>query len=126
MKTREIIEQAQISRGLTLEKQPRFFAIMAQELERIYKEFNQEDSERHFTAALKMLRSKWDGVSNKIRYGIKDGVWDFFFAVEVVRLKKDLLPTWRAKQDEEHQKYLQRQQRRREQQERVFERYDEE
>lgn len=114
MKTNEIIDNSGISLGVNANNQEKFFALMVNELESIYNGFGQKDSERHFEASVKQLRVKWDSVSRKIRYGLPDKLWGYFYATEVIKKKRELCVTWAAKQDTEHQKYLERQKKREE------------
>lgn len=112
MKTKEIIAKLDIQGGLRgKEKQDKFMAIMLDELREIYNRFNQKDSERHFNVSVKELRQKWDGISKKMNRGLSDGLWNFFFAAHVIKLKEELCPTWAKKQRELHDKYLERQKR---------------
>ena len=112
MKTKEIIAKLDIQDGLRgKEKQDKFLSIMLDELREIYNRFQQKDSERHFNVSVKELRQKWDGVSKKINRGLSDGLWNFFFAAHVIKLKEELCPTWAKKQKELHDKYLERQKR---------------
>lgn len=114
MKTKEIIKEADIQNGAGFKKQEKFFALMVNELESIYNGFGQQDSERHFNAAIKQLRIKWDAISKQIRYGLPDKLWNYFYATEVIKKKKELCVTWAEKQEKEHQKYLARQKKREE------------
>ena len=86
-------------------------SIMLDELREIYNRFKQKDSERHFNVSVKEVRQKWDGVSKKMNRGLSDGLWNFFFAAHVIKLKEELCPTWAKKQKELHEKYLERQKR---------------
>lgn len=79
MKTKEIIATLQIQNGVPTKKQKQFFAILVKELEEIYNGFGNKDSERHFDAAVKQLRTKWEAISKQVRYGLSDGLWNFFF-----------------------------------------------
>jgi len=112
MKTKEIIAKLDIQAGLRgKEKQDQFMSIMLDELREIYNRFKQKDSERHFNVSVKEVRQKWDGVSKKMNRGLSDGLWNFFFAAHVIKLKEELCPTWAKKQKELHEKYLERQKR---------------
>lgn len=116
MKTKEIITTLQIQGGVSNKKQKQFFAILVKELEEIYNSFGNKDSERHFDASVKQLRVKWDAISKQIRYGLSDGLWNFFFATEVIKLKETLCPTWKERKDIEHAKYEERKRKREEKQ----------
>lgn len=108
MKTKEIINHLEIQNGLKGKKQKEFFAVMIEELEDLYQSFGNEDSERHFNAAVKMLYSKWSSISKQITYGLPEGLWNFFYATEVVKLKNNLCPSWADRKRVEHEKYEER------------------
>ena len=109
MKTKEIIAHLDIQEGIKGKKEKEFFTLMETELKDLYAQFGQEDSERHFDAAVKMLRHKWDGVSKKIKWGLSDGSWSYFYATSIIRIKKELCSTWAAKKRTEHEMYELRQ-----------------
>lgn len=100
MKPKEIIEQANLSKGFDKKSQDVFFKIMSDELRAAYASYKVKDSDRHFVAAVKTLRSKWDGISKKIPYGLTDGVWGFFYARYAAPMKEELCPTWKKRNDE--------------------------
>lgn len=100
MKPKEIIEQANLSKGFSKKNQDVFFKIMSDELLAAYDSYGVKDSDRHFDAAVKTLRSKWDGISKKIPYGLTDGVWGFFYARYAAPMKEELCPTWKKRNDE--------------------------
>lgn len=116
MKTKEIIATLQIQSGVSAKKQTQFFSVLVKELEEYYNGFGQKDSERHFDAAVKQLRIKWESISKQIRYGLSDGLWNFFFATEVIKLKETLCPSWKQRKDIEHAKYEERKRKREERQ----------
>lgn len=99
MKTKEIIEAAGLQNGFNRKNQQRFFELLVNELLNIYDSFRVKDSDRHFTAAVKILRSKWDGISLKIPTGLSEGTWGFFYAKNLGPLKGELCPTWKKRND---------------------------
>ena len=99
MKPKEIIKRADLSKGFDKRGQELFFSIMVEELITSYKAFGVEDSYRHFDAAIKCVRSKWDSISNKIPHGLTDGVWAYFYASRIAPVKEKMCPTWKARND---------------------------
>ena len=108
MKAKEIIAQLQIQNGVQNKKQKEFFAILIKELNDIYQSFGNKDSERHFDAAVKTLYSKWTSISNQIKTGLTDGLWNYFYATEIIKLKTELCPSWAERKHTEHEKYEER------------------
>lgn len=100
MKTKEIIEKANLTNGFDKKKQEVFFNLLASELSAAYVSYNVKDSERHFDAAIKTLRSKWDAISIKIPYGLSEGVWKSFYTKWVAPMKEEFCPTWKKRNDE--------------------------
>ena len=74
----------------------------------VTKNFGNVDSERHFDAAVKDLYGKWKSISKQIKGGISDGLWNFFYATEIVALKNQLCPTWANRKRTEHERYEER------------------
>lgn len=100
MKTKEIIQAANLTRGFDKKRQDVFFDLLTDELLATYDSYRVKDSDRHFNAALKVVRSKWDAISTKIPYGLSEGVWRFFYAKWVAPMKEELCPTWKKRNDE--------------------------
>ena len=108
MKTKEIIAQLHIQNGVATKKQKEFFAVLIGELKVTYEGFGNKDSDRHFDAAVKQLRIKWDSISKQIKYGLTDGLWNYFYATEIVKLKNELCPTWAERKRIDHERYEER------------------
>ena len=114
MKPKEIIEKANLTNGFNKTRQEVFFGIMVDELLAVYYSYRAKDSDRHFDAAIKTLRGKWDAISIKIPYGLSEGVWKFFYATWVAPMKEELCPTWKKRNDERVRKREERLRRRQE------------
>lgn len=115
MKTKQIIELLKIQDGVKgNKKQKELFTILSRELRELYSQFGQKDSERHFDAAVKSLRFKWNSISNKIKFGLTDGAWNYFYATYIIGIKKELCPSWVQKKIYEHEQYKIREEKRQE------------
>lgn len=119
MKTKEIIDALKIQNGIRgKKKKEEFLEIMLNEIQECYNAFGQKDNDRLFDASVKQVRQKWNSINNKIvaidNGSLTDGLWNFFFATKVTPLKQQLCTTWAAKKAVEHQKYLERKERREE------------
>lgn len=51
---------------------------------------NAVDNIKGFDNALRTIRQKWDAISNKIRFGLPEGMWRYFFATVVVKLREEM------------------------------------
>ena len=114
MKPKEIIEKTGLQKGFNKKQQDEFFGVMAAEVRIAYAEYGVKDSNRHFDAAVKTIRTKWDAISNRIPYGLSDGVWSFFYARYLAPIKEELCPTWKKQNDEWLRKKAERKQKHRE------------
>lgn len=110
MKPKEIIYQSGIVNGVNARNQDYFLDLMMTELKNTYKAFAKDDSEQHFTASVKEIRGKWDAISNKIPFGLPEGLWCYFYT-KIMGYKKRVCPTWAKVQEREHEKYLERERR---------------
>ena len=47
-----------------------------------------------FNNAVHAIRAKWDGIHNKTVGGLPDKLWNYFYATEIITLKKELFPEY--------------------------------
>lgn len=99
MKPKEIIKKAGLEKGFSKNGQEVFFDLLTEELRESYSHFGVKDSDRHFNAAVKDVRTKWNAISIRIPRGLSDGVWGFFYANWVAPIKEELCPTWKARNE---------------------------
>ena len=63
-----------------------------------------------FNNAVNAIRSKWDAINNKTVGNLPNKLWNYFYAVEIIQLKKTLFPEYfeeqerKRKQKQEHAK----------------------
>lgn len=105
MKTVDIIKSLNLQEGINSKSKKALFKILGEELESNYLKYNQEDSDRHFDAAVKDLYNKWKAISNKTKYGLTEGLWNFFYATVVVKLKEKYCPSWAERKRKEDEAY---------------------
>lgn len=105
MKTSDIIKSLNLQEGVNSKSKKALFKILGEELEANYLKYNQEDSDRHFDAAVKDLYNKWKAISNKTKYGLTEGLWNFFYATVVVKLKGKYCPSWAERKRKEDEPY---------------------
>jgi len=58
---------------------------------------NCDDNITKFDTAVNMLRSKWDGISNKVVFGLPDGMWNFYYATVICKIREEVCPTEMAR-----------------------------
>ncbi len=74
--------------------------------------FKAENNIKGFDNALKVIRMKWDSISNKIPYGLPEKLWNYFFATVVAPARENLSPSEmerRRKEAAEKRAYYERQ-----------------
>lgn len=90
MKTKEFIEKYGIQGGWNPKRQAEFLQDFSSELI-VMLEYNKAvDNIKGFDNALRTIRQKWDAISNKIRFGLPEGMWQYFFATIVVKLREEM------------------------------------
>lgn len=100
MKPIEFIKKYNLTKGWKNKSQESFIKDMAEELKLLCEQFHAEENIKGFENAVNTVRSKWDGISNKIPYGLPDGLWNFFYASEVATLREALCPKEMARRRE--------------------------
>jgi len=45
-----------------------------------------------FENSLRVIRQKWDAISNKIPFGLTEGLWEYFYATKICKIRKELFP----------------------------------
>lgn len=92
MKPKEFITKYHLERGWNSRVQEPFLQDFTNELIAFLEFFNAQNNIRGFENAVKIIRSKWDAVSNKIPYGLPDKLWSYFWATVVCKLREELCP----------------------------------
>lgn len=92
MKPKEFIQKYGIKNGWDAKHQNDFLQDLTSEL-LAFLEYNKaENNIRGFDNAVKVIRMKWDAISNKIRFGLPDKLWSYFWATIVVKLREEFCP----------------------------------
>ena len=90
MKPKEFIEKYGIQGGWNTKHQTNFLQDFTNELIVMLEYNNAVDNIKGFDNALRVIRQKWDAISNKIRFGLPEGMWRYFFATVVVKLREEM------------------------------------
>lgn len=93
MKTKEFLTKYNLKNGWDNTKGGKFIADMASEFTQIVETSNAKEDVRAFNNAVKIIRTKWNAISNKVPYGIPPKVWSYFYAAIVVKTRDTLFPT---------------------------------
>jgi hypothetical protein len=90
MKPKEYIDKYCIQKGWDSKHQTNFLQDLTNDL-LVMLEYNKAiDNIKGFDNALRTIRQKWDSISNKIRFGLPEGMWRYFFATVVVKLRDEM------------------------------------
>ena len=92
MKPKDYISKFDLSSGWKKEKQKDFLNTLTSEFIAQLEYCKAENNIKGFDNALKVIRMKWDSISNKIPYGLPDGLWNYFFATVVAPTRDELCP----------------------------------
>lgn len=90
MKPKEFIEKYGIQNGWNPKHQTNFLQDFTSELISMLEYNKAADNIKGFDNALRTIRQKWDAISNKIRFGLPEGMWRYFFATVVVKLREEM------------------------------------
>jgi len=93
MKPKEYIKKYNLIAGWKRSYQDNFLADLTSELFAFLEMLNAFDNPQKFDNALNMIRNKWDAISNKIPYGLPEGMWRYYYATTVLKIRKETCPT---------------------------------
>lgn len=107
MKPKEYIQYFQLEKGWNTKVQEEFLQKLTSEL-LAFLEYNKAvNNIKGFDNAVKVIRMKWDSISNKIPNGLPEKLWSYFWATTVSKLREELCPREmeiRRKEAEERRK----------------------
>lgn len=103
MKPKEYIEKYGIQGGWNPKRQQEFLSDLTSEL-LAFCEYNKaENNIKGFDNSVKVIRMKWDAISNKIRFGLPEGMWRYFYATVIVKVREELCPADVARREKERE-----------------------
>lgn len=129
MKPKEYIEKLDILKGWNVKKQNELVSFLTSEFLAQLEYFKAENNIKGFDNALKVIRMKWDSISNKIPYGLPEKLWNYFFATVVAPARENLCPSEmerRRKEAAEKRAYYERQKALKREREEEYQRFEEE
>lgn len=89
MKPREFLKKYNLEgKKWDPKKQDAFISDMKIEFDKFAQEFNAEYSKAGLINAVNHVRTKWNAISNKVSYGLPDGLWSFFYATVIAPVKE--------------------------------------
>lgn len=130
MKTKDYIKEFKLENGWINAKkkdpslQVRFFSALINELSSLLEANKVGDNIKGFNNYVRQINFKWVGISNKIPYGLSDGLWKCFYATFIIPLRKSVCPNG---DKSENERYEQRKRQREEHHrlyDNLFSRYD--
>ena len=101
MKPKEFIEKYGIQGGWNPRKQDGFLNDMTSELLASLEVNHAENNIKGFDNAVRVIRMKWDSISNKIPYGLPDKLWNYYFATVIAKIREQMCPEQMARRREE-------------------------
>lgn len=100
MKPKEYIEKYGIQGGWNPKKQKEFLSDLTSELLAFCQYNKAENNIKGFENSVNVIRAKWDSISNKIRFGLPEEMWRYFYATVVVKIRQELCPADIARREE--------------------------
>ena len=88
MKPKNYIEKHKMMQGHFSHDE--FIQDLSSELLAFCEMYKASDNIKGFDNAVKVIRMKWDAISNKIPFGLPDKLWNYFYATTVVKLREEL------------------------------------
>ena len=125
MKPKEYIKKFKFENGYNKDQQKDFFADLSRELTSIYESFEKVDDEKSFDNSVNIIMDKWKAISNKIPFGLSDGLWNFFYATNIIPIKNVFCYTFKCRKDREKEIRNKREENRKKQEE-IFRNKEEE
>lgn len=101
MKPKDYIIKFEIQKGWNKSKQKEFLNDLTSELLAQLEYCKAENNIKGFDNAFKVIRMKWDSISNKIPFGLPESMWKYFFATVVAPAREQLCPGAMQKRREE-------------------------
>lgn len=90
MKPKDFLRKYSIETGWQTKYQHDFLNDMTNELLIACEASHAEDNLKGFEQAVKVVRMKWDAISNKVRFGLPQGLWSYWYATVVVKMREQL------------------------------------
>lgn len=92
MKTKQYIEKYQLNKGWNKIHQNDFLQDLTSELIVLLEYNKAEGNLLRFDNSVKAIKSKWDAISNKTPFGLPDGMWRYFFATTIAKMREQMCP----------------------------------
>lgn len=92
MKPKEFIQKFGLEKGWNPKVQESFIQSFTSELLAFLELNKAENNIKGFDNTVKVIRSKWDAISNKIPYGLPEKLWSYFYATVICKLREELCP----------------------------------
>lgn len=92
MKPKDYIEKYSLKSGWNTKHQTEFLNDFTSEL-LAFCEYNKAlNNLKGFDNALRVVRQKWDSISNKIPKGLPESLWKYFFATTISKIREEMCP----------------------------------
>lgn len=109
MKPKEYIKKFNLQNGWEQSQTDSFLTELTNELAATFELFNKPDDINAFNHALDQISDKWNSISKRIPFGLPDKLWNYFYATQVVLLRKLVCPTFTMQQKEKQDEYKEKQ-----------------
>lgn len=120
MKPKEFITKHGLENGWNPKKQNDFLADLTSELIAFLEYNKAANNIKGFDNAVRAIRQKWDSISNKMNGFLPEGMWRYFYATTIAKMREDMCPQQMAYRREQ-QEFRRKMREEREKEEQWFE-----
>lgn len=96
MKTKELIIKVGLDKGFTKSKGEKLVKLLGEDFRERLVRYNIDGSEyKKFQNVVNEIKSKWDSISNKVPYGLSDGLWSYFYTSQICEIRDEMFPQFK-------------------------------
>lgn len=92
MKPKDYIRKYRLDEGWYPYAQESFLKDLSEDFSELLERNGANGNLHGFDNAVNEIRAKWDAISNKVRNGLPEGVWRFFYASAVIPERDRICP----------------------------------
>lgn len=119
MKPLDFIKKYNLGNGWVTKKQDKFLEDITKEFKSALEyfkvnlpgtsEYNRDgENVKGFQNAVDQIKQKWTGISNKVKFGLPDSLWNYFYATVVSPLRDEYLPKEMERRAEKQRRWEER------------------
>lgn len=105
MKAKEFVKKYDLdNKEWNPKYQDDFLSDLTSELLAWCETYKAQDNIKGFDNAVNVIRMKWDGISKKVRFGLPEGLWKYFYASVICKIREEMCPREMARRRAEKER----------------------